>query len=417
MSNSDLPYEARKLRLLVLEDFTAAGGIQTVTRSLIPELSTRCDKLIWLMPEHSIEKTKSSLYNPHSIIFAPLHAKRWQSGWYLQVVASRINRYRNSSLLKLIGKKLEHHAKLCRLKSIARQYGLTHLLNIAVFNQTYPNIGIPVSGIIYDTNYSPSWKLECESNLKSWVSKADVLFTISNWSKNQILNLEPLAISKLNAVNLAITTPRFDNFTNAPDSTNNLTSFLYPATFNSHKNHLDLLKALHDLYLEGYLFSMTFCGFNTELLLSSQSLVDDELETARFFLESTNPDFRACIRALGMVDQQSLEELFHNASYVLLPTKYEGFGLPLIEAIVRGVPVLCSDIPPFREQVENYGLHNYVTFVDGFGAMKWKESIRKKFSNTIKSNLLLPEMHEAFEKWSWGDVADSYLSIIQRFTS
>jgi glycosyltransferase involved in cell wall biosynthesis len=37
-----------------------------------------------------------------------------------------------------------------------------------------------------------------------------------------------------------------------------------------------------------------------------------------------------------------------------MPSLYEGFGMPLAEAMAVGCPILCSDIPPFREVVEGY---------------------------------------------------------------
>jgi glycosyltransferase involved in cell wall biosynthesis len=37
------------------------------------------------------------------------------------------------------------------------------------------------------------------------------------------------------------------------------------------------------------------------------------------------------------------------ADGLLFPSKAEGFGMPLIEAGLRGIPIFCSDIPPFRE--------------------------------------------------------------------
>lgn len=45
----------------------------------------------------------------------------------------------------------------------------------------------------------------------------------------------------------------------------------------------------------------------------------------------------------------TIHELYKNALCVVFPTKDEGFGLPVVEAFLRGTPVLCSDIPVLRE--------------------------------------------------------------------
>jgi glycosyltransferase involved in cell wall biosynthesis len=47
--------------------------------------------------------------------------------------------------------------------------------------------------------------------------------------------------------------------------------------------------------------------------------------------------------------------VYEDTRSVVLPSSYEGFGLPLAEAIQRGIPVICSDIPPFREQLATLG--------------------------------------------------------------
>lgn len=46
---------------------------------------------------------------------------------------------------------------------------------------------------------------------------------------------------------------------------------------------------------------------------------------------------------------QQLAEYYVSSSALVYPSLYEGFGLPLVEAHSLGVPVVCSDIPVFRE--------------------------------------------------------------------
>ena len=55
------------------------------------------------------------------------------------------------------------------------------------------------------------------------------------------------------------------------------------------------------------------------------------------------------VRLLGWVSAAELEGLYAVAAGVVIPTLAEGFGLPVLEAMIRGVPVACSDIPVLRE--------------------------------------------------------------------
>jgi glycosyltransferase involved in cell wall biosynthesis len=52
---------------------------------------------------------------------------------------------------------------------------------------------------------------------------------------------------------------------------------------------------------------------------------------------------------LGFVPDEVLPKLMSAASAVVYPSRYEGFGLPVIEALSIGIPVVASDIPVFRE--------------------------------------------------------------------
>lgn len=49
-------------------------------------------------------------------------------------------------------------------------------------------------------------------------------------------------------------------------------------------------------------------------------------------------------------------EILRQSDFLVLPSFQEGFGMPCIEAFSVGLPVICSDIPVFREVTEDYGV-------------------------------------------------------------
>ena len=55
------------------------------------------------------------------------------------------------------------------------------------------------------------------------------------------------------------------------------------------------------------------------------------------------------VRIAGWIPREELFELFRCARGFIYPSNFEGFGMPVLEAMAAGVPVACSDIPPLRE--------------------------------------------------------------------
>lgn len=51
----------------------------------------------------------------------------------------------------------------------------------------------------------------------------------------------------------------------------------------------------------------------------------------------------------GKISDAELHQLYNNASLFVFPSFYEGFGLPLLEAMSYRLPIACSSIPPFHE--------------------------------------------------------------------
>ncbi len=76
------------------------------------------------------------------------------------------------------------------------------------------------------------------------------------------------------------------------------------------------------------------------------------------------------VRFLGFVSQDDLPWLYAGSVLFLFPSLYEGFGIPVVEAMASGVPVVASDIPVMREVVGNAGV-----FVAAKASDEWAKAI------------------------------------------
>ena len=57
----------------------------------------------------------------------------------------------------------------------------------------------------------------------------------------------------------------------------------------------------------------------------------------------------------GWVEKPHLAELYRGAAALLLPSRYEGFGIPVLEAMASGTPVVVSGDPALREVAGDAG--------------------------------------------------------------
>ena len=68
-------------------------------------------------------------------------------------------------------------------------------------------------------------------------------------------------------------------------------------------------------------------------------------------IEKTIADLRVeeRVRLTGWLERGEVLELLRTAAACIQPSTFEGFGMPVLEAMAAGVPLACSDIAPFRE--------------------------------------------------------------------
>lgn len=72
-------------------------------------------------------------------------------------------------------------------------------------------------------------------------------------------------------------------------------------------------------------------------------------EADNLFATLDHVDFRGKVIEAGAVDDARLAQLLGTARALLFPSFAEGFGIPLVEALTAGIPVIASDLAVFRE--------------------------------------------------------------------
>ncbi len=101
---------------------------------------------------------------------------------------------------------------------------------------------------------------------------------------------------------------------------------------------------------------------------------------------------------LEHLDDASIKYLYNNAHIVAFPSRIEGFGLPTVEALVSGVPVMLSDIPIFHEVAGDSGV-----YFDPDSPKDFYEKYRKL--NTPEEYAKYKALAKSYKPWSWDDCA------------
>jgi glycosyltransferase involved in cell wall biosynthesis len=94
-----------------------------------------------------------------------------------------------------------------------------------------------------------------------------------------------------------------------------------------------------------------------------------ECENAVDMLERCEPLREMVIERAGCSDAELVNYL-HHAQALLFPSFTEGYGMPLVEALSLGVPVIASDLPVFAEIAAD--VPDYIDPLDG---RRWREVI------------------------------------------
>ena len=113
--------------------------------------------------------------------------------------------------------------------------------------------------------------------------------------------------------------------------------YLMVSTIEPRKNHRYLLDAFELLWAQGSDARLCIIG---KIGWKCEALVERV---------KRHPQLGKRLFMFNRINDKSLEYAYANARALVFPSYVEGFGLPLVEAMQRGLPAMASDIPVFRE--------------------------------------------------------------------
>lgn len=159
---------------------------------------------------------------------------------------------------------------------------------------------------------------------------------------------------------------------------------LFLGNFEPRKN----LKVLVDAYVQ---LPDSFRKEYSLILAGGKGWKNDETQRALDDAIHSGAD----IKHIGYIDDADRPALYQAASLFVMPSLYEGFGIPVLEAMLSGCPVVASDIPVLRETGGNAAL-----YANPNDSNDMAKVIQKALSDFPYSS---EKMKKNVERFSWQD--------------
>lgn len=146
------------------------------------------------------------------------------------------------------------------------------------------------------------------------------------------------------------------------------------------------------------------------LLVGSDGWLNEAVFAA---LDEANAAGHTFIRPHTYVPDDDVARLMSGARAVALPSLYEGFGMPALEALVSGTPVVVADIPPLREVAGEAGVYCNPKNIDSI-----TDALQRvvKLSPAERKKLLSQATHHTTQ-FSWQNTAEKLAILLKNIQS
>lgn len=129
-------------------------------------------------------------------------------------------------------------------------------------------------------------------------------------------------------------------------------------------------------------------------------------------INSLEPRIKKDIVELGYVPDDKVSDLMRNASIFAFPSRFEGFGMPLVEAMASGVPIVASNTTSIPEITQDAAL---LSDPDDFKLLA--ENIKIIINDHYKKDILINKGLERSKYFNWDKAAQQTLEVIIEATN
>lgn len=245
--------------------------------------------------------------------------------------------------------------------------------------------------------------------LYSGIKRADQLIAVSEHTKRSIIDVYGISSDKITVIHNGVSAAfhPVDGFHNTigyralqkelklPDGARII---LYIGSDHPRKNLPTALRTFAEL-----------CTKHPEaifLKVGKPGIAAGRAETLRVIDEL---GLRAAVRFVGSVSFERLNELYNLADALIFPSRFEGFGLPPLQAMAAGTPVVAAGTTSIPEVVGEAGLLHSADDVQGFAT-----SLQRVIEDVALANDLRQRGMERAKLFSWEKAATQTLEVYRK---
>lgn len=251
----------------------------------------------------------------------------------------------------------------------------------------------------------PEWKSNAEAeyfnnDIYNCAKKADVIIADSECTKRDLVNYWKINPDKVKVIYCGIFKEELYNNLSDKYEIKNLANCKYLLSvsgLDKNKNQDGLLKAFSE-------FKHKYRDFDIKLVLTGP------IRDANIAFEVHDKNISDDIVYTGYVSDEELVWLYKNAYAFIYPSFFEGFGLPILEAMKSGCPVMCSETTSMPEvggeAAEYFNPYDVDSIVD---------TIERVVFNENKMNEMKKKSIVQAEKFSYKKAALQTLEVYKGF--